>query len=369
MELFDQIDNNKYIKLLGNNGENFEFSIINNMTLNDIKQLISDNININKEYIKIYFCGEELENNDTLEMNNITYDSSLKFEYNIIEFIFKIYVKDVANLSIFRKYYINVPSEGDIFINVKKILGYENISNDLLNMKIHNDTFTETIIEGQKKFEDIKNNIINITFIEDFNKLNIWAINSTASELRNYLLPKNELRHAPFPQLNGIAYFWHNWHMIIDCYILNMWYNTLQIRSKIYQKLDYIDNNIIIEFEKAINSKYKIQLCDIIIAIENGDKYPPKNIDNFYNIQNNMINNNTIYNELKKVFKEKKENNNTYIAFIDFYKIVKKIMLEANKNKKLGVSTLFRNKKDTLPKSWHYKPDLKSYKFNGPKIY
>lgn len=329
MESYFCNNNDDFIVLLGENGEYYEYKFNKFVTLYDIKDFIISNIsNIdNIDCIRIYFGNYELEDNyERLENYNIQIGSYLNFKCDSIKFVLKIHNQNIADISAYRKYSVYFHKYDDVFSNIKKILGYENISNDILNMTIYNETFTEKIYENMKIFEDIENCILNITFIESIDKLNTWGLNSSANTLKHYLVPQNELINTPFPSLNGIAYFWHNWHTIVDNYILNIW-NTEFINDKV--KLD------------------KINLDKI------------ENI--FTKLENNS--NNSIYNHFITLYRQKY--NNYTLELIEFYDIMKTIIILNKEKKCINDSLILNNIYSDSPKPWQIKLKNDSFKFKG----
>lgn len=354
--------NNNFIRLLGIDGEELECNINNNMKLNDVKTFIINNTTTNYinniDFIRIYFGDEELEDGEeTLDFHNIQVNSCLNFKYDIIEVDLKIHV--YYGISSLRTHTIYVPSNYDVYSTIKNCLGYENISNDLLNMTIYNDIYSETIIDQQKKFENIESNTLNIIFVELEKSLKTWGINSSANILKNYLLPRTQLNNAPFPQLNGTAYYWYNWHMIIDCYILNIWINILKINSEeeiinnLY-KLDnikYNDNEIVIEFNKQTNSKCKIDINSIITNFEY--------IENTSSLSNNF----------KYIYQQQTNNITNYnISFIEFYKIMNTIIIDNKQTKIVNDSIFIDNIQTKLLKPWNFLPSIEFCKFKGPLL-
>lgn len=362
-----------FITLLGIDGEQLEYNINNNMTINNIKNFIINNTNndylnkndlnidINNDCIRLYLGNIEMEDcNETLDFHNIQANSYLNFKYDIIEVDLKVNI--YSGICSLRTYTIYVPSYYDIYSTVKKYLGYENISNDLLNMTIYDDKYAEIIIEKQKNFETIKNNTLNIIFVELEKQLKSWAINSSTHILKNYLVPTTELNNTPFPQINGTAYFWHNWHMIIDCYILNIWSNILQIKYEqiplcnLYElnNILYNDNDITSEFNKQCNSKYEI------------------NINCILNILEKCENNNLLINNFKHIYQQQCNNlqvNNLQVnnlLFIEFYKVMKEIIISNKQTKIVNDSLFIHNIQYKLLKPWNFVLCKKSYKFKGP---
>ena len=321
----------EFIILLGENGEYFEYVIYDNITLYDIKVFIINSINNidDIDSVKVYFGNYELEeNNETLEYYNIQIGSYLNFKCDSIKFTLKIHNQNIADLSGFRKYSVYFPIYDDVFSNIKKILGYENISNDILNMTIYNETFTEKIYENEKVFEDVENCILNITFIESIEKLNTWGLNLSANILKNYLVPKNELVNTPFPSLNGLAYFWHNWHTIVDNYILNIW------------------NTEIIKSNKIINNKVELDKIE----------------KTFKKLENN---DSSIYINFITLYRQKYNNTNHTLELIDFYDIMKELIIINKENKNITDTILFHNIYKKSPKPWQITPNQESYKFEG----
>ena len=343
-----------FITLLGINGEELQCNINNTMTINNIKKFIINNTtndylsnndlntDINNDCIRLYLGNNEIEDCDeTLDFHNIQENSG------------------ICSL---RKYTIYVPSYYDVYSTVKKYLGYENICNDLLNMTIYDDKYTEIIIEKQKNFETIKNNTLNIIFVELEKKLKSWAINSTANALKNYLVPTNELNNTPFPQINGTAYFWHNWHMIIDCYILNIWSNILQIKYEqiplcnLYElnNILYNDNDITNEFNKQCNSTHEININCILNIFEENENNNLL-VSNFKNIYQQQFNNSQVNNI---------QVNN--LLFIEFYNVMKEIIISNKQTKTLNDSLFIHNIQYKLLKPWTFILCDDSYRFNGP---
>ena len=323
----------EFIILLGENGEYFEYVIYDNITLYDIKVFIInnniDNID-NIDCVRVYFGNYELEeNNETLEYYNIQIGSYLNFKCDSIKFTLKIHNQNIADLCGFRKYTVYLPIYDDVFSNIKKILGYENILNDILNMTIYNELFTEKIYENEKVFKDIEKCILNITFIESIEKLNRWGLNSSANILKNYLVPKNELVNTPFPSLNGIAYFWHNWHTIVDNYILNIW------------------NTEIIKCNKIINDKVELNEIEKV----------------FTKLENNS--NNSIYINFITLYRQKYINTNHTLEFIEFYDIMKEIIIINKENKNINDSLILNKIYCNSQKPWQITPNQDSFKFKG----
>ena len=362
-----------FITLLGINGEELQCNINNTMTINNIKKFIINNTtndylsnndlntDINNDCIRLYLGNNEIEDCDeTLDFHNIQENSYLNFKYDIVEVDLKVNI--YSGICSLRKYTIYVPSYYDVYSTVKKYLGYENICNDLLNMTIYDDKYTEIIIEKQKNFETIKNNTLNIIFVELEKNLKSWAINSTANALKNYLVPTNELNNTPFPQINGTAYFWHNWHMIIDCYILNIWSNILQIKYEqiplcnLYElnNILYNDNDITNEFNKQCNSTYKININCILNIFEENENNNLL-VSNFKNIYQQQCNNSQVNNI---------QTNN--LLFIEFYNVMKEIIISNKQTKILNDSLFIHNIQYKLLKPWNFILCNDSYRFNGP---